>query len=73
MLTLLCTLLSLELVSAQYSFNVQQDINIGLQVGVSIAICVVMVAGLVGIINALKYGYMSTRNKLKAPPVAAAC
>jgi len=41
--------------NAQFSFDVQSDINIGLQVGVSIIICIITILTLVGIINLLKF------------------
>jgi hypothetical protein len=46
---------------AQFSFDVQAGINIGLQVGVSIAICLITIFTLIGIINLLKFKVLSKR------------
>jgi len=54
--------------NAQFSFDVQSDINIGLQVGVSIGICIITILSLVGIINFLKFKVLRKPKDAVLPP-----
>jgi high-affinity nickel permease len=64
---LICCMVCLAIhqTNAQNSFDVQSDINIGLHVGVSIAICIFLVLGLTGIINLIKYKMLGKGNRLE--------
>jgi len=54
---------SLHTANCQNSANVQSGINIGLQVGVSCAIVLLLVFGLTGLINLIKYKIMPKTHK----------